>query len=62
MDDFERNRLWKKIDIFDTRLDSTCTSIAKIQQYIEDKEKGADKKLAIIGSIIGAIALIGIFI
>lgn len=62
MDEFERGRVWQKIDEFDKRLDATCTSIAKIDQYIEDKEKGQDKKLAIIGSIIGVIAVVALFI
>jgi len=62
MDDFERGRLWERIDLFDSRLDLTCTAIAKIEQYIQDKEKGHDKKLAIVGSIVAIIAVAALFV
>jgi len=57
MEEFERNRIWKHIDDSNKQLVEQGKCIAKIKQYIEDKEKSTNLKITIFGVIFAGIAI-----
>ena len=57
MNEFEETRIWNNIDIFRKEIKEQGICIAKIKQYIEDKEKSSNKKITVIGVVFGVIAV-----
>lgn len=72
LDEFERERLWGKLDEFDKRLDTTCESITKIEEYIkteqihqkekiEKTEKNIKWGFGILGALVSIITILQVF-
>lgn len=70
-DEFERERLWGKLDEFDKRLDTTCESITKIEEYIKTEQTHQKEKIektektirwgfGILGSIVSLVTILQI--
>ena len=57
MNDFERKRIWENIDDFRTEITKQGKCIARIDQYIIDKEKSTNKKMTIFGLVFAGIAV-----
>ena len=57
MDDFEKNRIWNQIDTFRLEIQNQGKCLARITQYIEDKEKSTNKKMTIFGLVFAGIAV-----
>jgi len=72
LDEFERERLWGKLDEFDKRLDTTCDSITKIEEYIkieqikqiektEKTEKTIKWGFGLLGAIVSLVTILQVF-
>ena len=60
VDQYERERMWNKIDGFGETLEEVKESVVKIRTYIETKEKQTTKVIAFLGGIAAIIAVVGL--